>query len=146
MQKHQIHTYLPKQIFRLAYHWHLGSSLRSWRYCKRTRNKVLAAEPTSERRSCEENGESKTLFRARLSKNSVGLLPRMAVRLKKIINPVKFPRHRYAIWHSLFRIHDVQIPMAIEPAKWTIRSLRCDRLTKWSVYNTFSSGKTAIKV
>ena len=33
-------------------------SLRSWRYCKRTRNKVLAAEPTSERRSCEENRES----------------------------------------------------------------------------------------
>ena len=35
----------------------LLSSLRSWRYCKRTRNKVLAAEPTSERRSREENGE-----------------------------------------------------------------------------------------
>ena len=32
-------------------------SLRSWRYCKRTRNKVLAAEPTSERRSHQENGE-----------------------------------------------------------------------------------------
>ena len=32
-------------------------SLRSWRYCKRPRNKVLAAEPTSERRSREENGE-----------------------------------------------------------------------------------------
>ena len=32
-------------------------SLRSWRYCKRKRNEVLAAEPTSERRSCEENRE-----------------------------------------------------------------------------------------
>ena len=30
---------------------------RSWRDCKRARNKVLAAEPTSERRSREENGE-----------------------------------------------------------------------------------------
>ena len=33
------------------------SSLRSWRDCKPTRNKVFAAEPTSERRSREENGE-----------------------------------------------------------------------------------------
>ena len=33
------------------------SSLRSWRDCKATRNKVLAGEPTSERRSREENGE-----------------------------------------------------------------------------------------
>ena len=33
------------------------TSLRSWRYCKRTRKKVLAAEPTSERRSSKENGE-----------------------------------------------------------------------------------------
>ena len=33
------------------------ASLRSWRYCKRTRNKVFAAEPTSEWRSREENGE-----------------------------------------------------------------------------------------
>ena len=32
-------------------------SLRSWRCCKRTRNKVLVAEPTSERRGREENGE-----------------------------------------------------------------------------------------
>ena len=32
-------------------------SLRSWRYCKRPRNKVLAAEPTIERRSHEENGK-----------------------------------------------------------------------------------------
>ena len=32
-------------------------SLRSWWYCKRTRKKVLAAEPTSERRSRAENGE-----------------------------------------------------------------------------------------
>ena len=57
----------------------LCSSLRSWRYCKRTLNKVLAAEPTSERRSREENREcdfesplvsggsaAKTLFRERL--------------------------------------------------------------------------------
>ena len=34
----------------------IGHSLRSWRYCKRTRNKVLAAW-RSERRSREENGE-----------------------------------------------------------------------------------------
>ena len=33
------------------------NSLRSWRYCKSTRNKVLAAETTSEQRSREENGE-----------------------------------------------------------------------------------------
>ena len=37
--------------------FYYGLSLRSWRYCKRTRNKNLAAEPTSERRSREENGE-----------------------------------------------------------------------------------------
>ena len=44
-----------------------GFSLRSWRYCKCTRNKVLAAEPTSERRSREEKwGEgliSRALYR-----------------------------------------------------------------------------------
>ena len=33
------------------------TSLRSWQYCKRTGNKVLAAEPTSEQQSCEENEE-----------------------------------------------------------------------------------------
>ena len=36
--------------------------LRSWRDCKRTRNKVLAAEPTSEHRSREENGERDFVF------------------------------------------------------------------------------------
>ena len=39
------------------------SSLRRWRYCKRTRNKVLAAEPTSERRSREENGRGTLKYR-----------------------------------------------------------------------------------
>ena len=35
----------------------------SWRYCKRTRNKVLAAEPTSKRRRREENGKGALKYR-----------------------------------------------------------------------------------
>ena len=31
------------------------------------------------------------------------------------------PAQRYAIWHSLFCIHEVQMPLTIEPAKWTMR-------------------------
>ena len=27
----------------------------------------------------------------------------------------------FIIWHSLFRIQELQIPLAIEPAKWTMR-------------------------
>ena len=38
-------------------------NMRNWRYCKRTRNKVLAAEPTSERRSREENGRGTLKYR-----------------------------------------------------------------------------------
>ena len=38
-------------------------SLRSWRYCKRPRSKVLAREPTSERRSREEMGRGTLKYR-----------------------------------------------------------------------------------
>ena len=49
-------------LFKKHFYWRFkkcvaARSLRSWRDCKRTRNKVLAAEPASERRSREENGE-----------------------------------------------------------------------------------------
>ena len=30
-----------------------------------------------------------------------------------------------AVWHSLFRIHEVQTPLAIEPAKWTTQMHLC---------------------
>ena len=67
--------------------FHRRFSLRSWRYCKRPRNKVLAAEPTSERRSREENGErdSESGFaaRSRALRARISRLRRSCARLDK---------------------------------------------------------------
>ena len=58
------------------------ASLRSWRYCKRPRNKVLATEPTSERRSREENEERDS----EIPPENLGFLnvPHTSVRGKRI--------------------------------------------------------------